>query len=99
MSVKGTGLADKHCGDPKNRSGKTAQVKNFEAARTLDKRQYIQETLYKKKERVGFGGGFKIPEAYKEKRLARSLRNRIESDGESDPEKETNALTKEEIMA
>lgn len=75
------------------------ETKKFEAARTLDKRQYIPETLYKKKERVGFGGGFRIPETYREKRLARSLRNRIEDESDSGEEKETNALTKEEIMA
>lgn len=47
---------------------------------------------------MGFGGGFRIPEAYREKRLARSLRNRIEDDS-TDEEKETSLLTKEEIMA
>jgi hypothetical protein len=97
LSVSGTGLGNNTSNDTK-KSGKKFEAKKFEAARTLDKRQYIPETLYKKKERVGFGGGFRIPEAYREKRLARSLRNRLEDDS-TDEEKETNLLTKEEIMA
>jgi hypothetical protein len=65
----------------------------------MDKRSYIPETVFRKTDRVGYGGGFKIPEEYRKKREARRLRRKDDDDHSSDGEKETNAITKEEIIS
>jgi hypothetical protein len=75
------------------------KMRPFEGAKTLDKRSYIPEVKFRKTDRVGYGGGFKIPEEYRKKREARRLRRRDDDDCSSDGEKETNAITKEEIIA
>jgi hypothetical protein len=113
LSISGQGYATAK--DPSVISGaqkKGADAKKFslhdkcapkfpkwENARTLDKREYIHETKFRKTDRVGYGGGFKIPEEYRKKREARRLRRRDDDDDSSDDEKETNAITKEEIIA
>ena len=74
------------------------KIPKYEHARTMDKRAYIPETKFRKKDRVGYGGGFKIPEEYRKKREARRLRRDDEEGLSSDGEKETNAITKEEII-
>ena len=41
------------------------------AARTLDKKQYDEQRVYVRKERQGFGGGFKILEEYRRNKMKR----------------------------
>ena len=64
-----------------------------------ENREYVHETHYKKKERVGFGGGFKIPEEYKKKRIARKFHKKEDDEEGTEEEKDTNVATREDIIA
>ena len=66
-------------------------------ARTLEKKTYDEQRVFVRKERQGFGGGFKILEEYRRNKMKKksSLKHK-EEDDEMD-EKEENQVTKEEI--
>jgi hypothetical protein len=40
----------------------------LQEVKTLDKKQHFDQTLFSKKERTGFSGGFKIPEEHRTKK-------------------------------
>jgi len=52
-------------------------------ARTLDKKNMPEQTVFVRKERQGFGGGFKILEEYRNKKMARKSAYR-KTDDEDD---------------
>lgn len=49
-------------------------------ARTLDKKTYNEQRVYVRKERQGFGGGFKILEEYRKNKLKRKGEKRKAED-------------------
>ena len=67
-------------------------------AKTLDKKGFNEQRVFVKKERQGFGGGFKILEEYRRKKLARKSSKKHDED-EDEHEKHTeNQVTKDEIF-
>lgn len=75
---------------PKDRLERTAV--------TTDNKKHFDVTVYQKKERTGFGGGFKIPEEYRKIKQSRK-RGPLDFDDESDhEEKDQSLVTKEEIF-
>ena len=49
-------------------------------ARTLDKKTYNEQRVFVRKERQGFGGGFKILEEYRKNKLKRKGEKRKAED-------------------
>ena len=79
--------------DPKNpRRPEAAQAK------TLDKKMYNEQRVYIRKERQGFGGGFKILEEYRKNKLKRKGERRKADDEEEQENLSENQVTKEEIF-
>lgn len=75
---------------PKDRLERTAV--------TTDNKKHFDVTVYQKKERTGFGGGFKIPEEYRKIKQSRK-RGPLDFDEHSDhEEKDQSLVTKEEIF-
>ena len=58
------------------------------AAHTLDKKSYAEQRVYVKKERQGFGGGFKILEEYRRNKMKRKSGTRKAEDEDDQEQKE-----------
>ena len=69
---------------------KHARPPEENAARTLDKKQYTEQTVFVRKDRSGFGGGFKIPEEYRRNKLKRRGEKRKLDDEDSFDAKDAN---------
>ena len=69
------------------------------SARTLDKKTYNEQRVYVRKERQGFGGGFKILEEYRKNKLKRKSSLRKTEDEDEHEGQTDNQVTKEEIFA
>lgn len=67
-------------------------------ARTLEKKPIPEQRVFVKKERQGFGGGFKILEEFRRNKLSRKSKARKTDDDDSFDNKDQNAVTKEEIF-
>jgi len=69
------------------------------AARTIDKKPFTEQRVFVRKERQGFGGGFKILEEYRKNKLKRKgERRKLEEEDEQEGQTE-NQVTKEEIFS
>ena len=67
--------------DVKHEKGNPRRVDEA-GARTLDKKTYQEQRVYVKKERQGFGGGFKILEEYRRNKMKRKGDQRKTEDEE-----------------
>lgn len=59
-------------------------------AKTLEKKHMPEQTVFVRKERQGFGGGFKILEEYRNKKLARKSATRKTDDEDEVDNKDQN---------
>jgi len=59
-------------------------------ALTDKKKKYKEETIFVRKELSSFGSGFKIPEEYRKKRMARKSEKKIADAHESEEERDSN---------
>ncbi len=71
-----------------------------EQAKTIDKKLHFDQTVFSKKERTGFAGGFKIPEEHRlrKENMRRQMGATHDSDKDEAP-KEQSLVTKDEILA
>lgn len=67
-------------------------------ARTLDKKTYNEQRVFVRKERQGFGGGFKILEEYRRNKLKRKGDSKKTDDEDEHDTHDQNQVTKEEIF-
>jgi hypothetical protein len=66
----------------------------------MDKKQHFDQTVFQRKERTGFSGGFKIPEEYRtRKENQRRVLGSTQDSDKDDTQKEHSLITKDEIMA
>lgn len=66
----------------------------------MDKKDYFDQTVFQKKERTGFSGGFKIPEEHRiRKENQRRLLGSTQEVEKDETQKEHSLVTKDEIMA
>ena len=82
--------------DPKTKSFKVGAE---QMAQTDEGKTHFDQTVYRKKERTGFSGGFKIPEEVITKKLSQKKRT---VDGEQkhyDEDQDQSLVTKEEVLA
>ena len=68
------------------------------AAKTTDKKQYPEQRVFVKKERQGFGGGFKILEEYRRNKMKRLGDGKKAEQSDEDDNKDQHQVTKEEIF-
>ena len=68
----------KHDHNPKSNPRRADEA----GARTLDKKTYNEQRVFVKKERQGFGGGFKILEEYRRNKMKRKGEHRKADDEE-----------------
>ena len=69
-------------------------------ARTIANKQHFDQLVFSKKERTGFGGGFKIPEEIRQKKQNQRKKQVDTSEvEEKEKEKDQSAVTKDEIFA
>lgn len=68
------------------------------AARTIDKKTFSEQRVFVRKERQGFGGGFKILEEYRKNKLKRKEGKRKTEEEEEQEGLTENQVTKEEIF-
>lgn len=57
---------------------------------TTKKKKYKEETIFVRKELSSFGSGFKIPEEYRKKRMARQSEKKTAEAHESEEERDSN---------
>ena len=69
-----------------------------QAAKTLEKVAHPETRVYVERERQGFGGGFKILEEYRRKKMSRKQGRSKAQDEEEVDAADTNGVTKEEIF-
>ena len=66
----------------------------------MDKKLHFDQTVFSKKERTGFSGGFKIPEEHKiRKENQRRLLGSTQETEKEDTNQEQSLITRDEIMA
>ena len=83
--------------DPEKKVPKVGVVSE---ARTERNKMYEDKTVYQKRDRTGFGGGFKIPEETRIKKENMKKRPKVSAlDEDNDLDKDLTGLTKEEIFA
>lgn len=69
-------------------------------AKTLQNKTHFDQTVFQKKDRTGFGGGFKIPEEYREKK-ENYKKKKVDKNKDNDDEKEKDMslITRDEVIA
>ena len=67
-------------------------------ARTLEKKLMPEQRVYVRQDRSGFGGGFKILEEYRRKKMNRKSLTRKTEEDDDEANKDQNAVTKDEIF-
>ena len=58
-----------------------------------------EQTIFVKKDRSGFGAGFKIPEEYRKRKLQQRAAKKKKGDDEDAGEQDENQVTREDIVA
>lgn len=83
--------------DPKKKS---YQIGTQAEAKTIQNKQFFDQTIFQKKDRTGFGGGFKIPDEYRVKKEAMKKR-KVDNKGDDFEEKvkDQGLITRDEIFA
>ena len=69
---------------------KSCVNKSLFLQKTLEKKHMPEQTVFVRKERQGFGGGFKILEEYRNKKLARKSATRKTDDEDEVDNKDQN---------
>ena len=73
--------------------------KRWEAnAKRIDTKAFEDQRVFVRKERQGFGGGFKILEEYRRNKMKRKGDNRQTEHDDEEDHKDQNQVTKEEIF-
>lgn len=72
-----------------------------QGAKTVTNKRHFDQTVFQRKERTGYGGGFKIPEEYRKMQMSRKKQAKNDEDGSSDDEanRDQSLVTKDEVMA
>ena len=96
LNISGTSFSGLRSGplDPKK---KVALVGFQQEAKTMQNKLHFDQTMFVKKDRTGFGGGFKIPDEYRERKQNLKVDNSLLEEKET--AKDHGLVTKEEIFA
>ena len=99
LNLTGLSLQGMRIGPVDPKKG-VAQVGVAAEAKTVANKSHFDTTIFQKKDRTGFGGGFKIPEEHrlKKENQKRKKVDTSEVEGE-EKEKDQSAVTKDEIFA
>jgi hypothetical protein len=101
LSLQGSRIAPREPGKAVAFVPEGKQKYPDQGAKTMSNKKHLDQTVFQKKERFGYGGGFKIPEEYRKNKLARkkSQQRGATDEDEQEGSKDQSVVTKDEILA